>query len=105
MTQPSIDDLLADLAEQLRKERVRQRMDQAELAAKAGISRTAVSRLERGIGGQVHTLLAILRALGQAEWLKTLAPTVDVDPLLLLRRASTAPQRVKRTKEEIDQQP
>lgn len=105
MTHPSIDELLIGLGEQLRSERVRQRMDQAALAAKAGVSRTAVSRLERGVGGQLHTLLAVLRALGQAQWLKTLAPAVSVDPMLMLRRARTVPQRVKPTKEELDQQP
>ena len=101
MSRPSIGELQHDLGVQLRNARVRLRMDQKTLAAAAGISRMAVSRLERGEGGQVHTFLAVIRELGELNWLSSLAPTIDVQPLLLLRARSRNPQRVKRTKEEI----
>lgn len=101
MSSPTIDELLVELGEQLRNERVRKRMDQATLAANAGIARTAVSRLERGIGGQLHTFLAVLRALGKDEWLKTLSPSISIDPMQLLRSQKSTPRRVRPRKDEI----
>lgn len=101
MSQPTIDELLVDLGEQLRNERVRQRLDQSTLAGHAGVARTAVSRLERGVGGQMHTFLAVLRALGKEAWLNSLSPTVSVDPMQLLRARKPALRRVRTRKDEL----
>jgi transcriptional regulator with XRE-family HTH domain len=102
MKTSTVDELLVELGEQLRNERVRQRMEQAALAAHAGVARTAVSRLERGMGGQLHTLLAVLRALGKADWLKSLSPPVGIDPMQLLRSQRRSPRRVRARKDEIE---
>lgn len=99
MAQPGVDELLALLGEQLKAERIRQRFDQAALAAHAGVERKTISRLENGGGGNLHTLVAVVRALGKIDWLRGLAPAVQVDPMQLLRSQRTA-QRVKRSKEE-----
>jgi transcriptional regulator with XRE-family HTH domain len=82
------------LGEQLRDLRLRQNLDQRELAARAGVALNAVKRLESGRGSTVRSLVRVLRALGRADWLQSLAPPVSVSPLQLLesrgarRRAS-----------------
>jgi transcriptional regulator with XRE-family HTH domain len=88
---PRSEDLLG---EQLRDLRLRQNLDQRELAARAGVALNAVKRLESGQGSTVRSLVRVLRALGRADWLQSLAPPVSVSPLQLLesrgarRRAS-----------------
>ncbi len=100
MATATVAELLVELGEQLRNERIRQRIDQGTLAAHAGVARTAVGRLERGVGGQLHTFLAVLRALGKEAWLKSLSPAIAVDPMQMLRANKPAPRRVRARKDE-----
>lgn len=94
------DELAADLGEMLRRERVRQRLRQADVAARAGIALTAVRRLELGTGATVHTLAAVVRALGRTDWWDSLAPAIAVDPLEMLRGLNRLPHRVRRRKDD-----
>jgi transcriptional regulator with XRE-family HTH domain len=96
-----VDELVGELGEQVRAERIRKRLGQTELATAAGVARNAVSRLENGRGATVHTLVAVLRALGRADWIKTLAPAVAVSPMELLRSQKPPRQRVRPRKEEL----
>jgi transcriptional regulator with XRE-family HTH domain len=84
----------------LRCERVRQRLRQADVAANAGIALTAVRRLELGSGATVHTLAAVVRALGKTGWWDSLAPAIGVDPMEMLRRLNRLPYRVRRRKDD-----
>ena len=93
---------MVQLGEQLRGERVRSRMGQKELAQRAGIARSALSRLENGSGGNLHTFIAVARALDKTDWLSRMAPPVTVDPLEMLRNKQPLAQRVRRRKDEID---
>jgi transcriptional regulator with XRE-family HTH domain len=89
------------LGAQIRRLRLRQGLDQAELAHRANVDRTTVSRIERGIGGNIGSLVDITRALGRSEWLDTLAPAEpSVSPLALLRarNAEDRPVRVRRAR-------
>jgi transcriptional regulator with XRE-family HTH domain len=101
MPQASVDQLMVQLGEQLRSERVRRRMEQKDLAKDAGIARSALSRLENGAGGNLQTFVAVTRALGKTDWLTRLAPPVAVDPLEMLRNRQPMAQRVRRRKDEI----
>ncbi len=85
------------LGVQLRQERIRQRLEQQEVAAAAGVARSALSRVENGQGGTIHTLVSITRALGRTDWLSMLSPQVTVQPMDLIRRTRRAPQRVRRS--------
>lgn len=100
MPQSTVEELLAQLGEHIRTERVRQRLEQARLAAEAGVARSALSRLENGAGGTLRTFVAVLRALGKAGWLATLAPRVTVDPMQMLLSQRPNNQRVKKRKSE-----
>ncbi len=86
----------------MRRERILQRLEQADVARRAGVGRAGVSRIENGHGGTIATLLAVVRALGREDWLNTLAPKVDVSPMDLIRRARKTPQRVRRPKADTE---
>jgi transcriptional regulator with XRE-family HTH domain len=54
-----------DLGRRLRDQRLRLGLTQAQLAAKAGLTQPAISRVERGLGlGSLEQLLSLLNALG-----------------------------------------
>lgn len=93
--QSIVSELLSSLGDQLRQERVRQRLEQRDVAQRAGVARTAVSRVENGQGGTLGTFVAIVRALGKEDWIASLAPQVSVSPMDLITRRRTAPQRVR----------
>ena len=85
----------AQLGEQLRSLRLRQNVDQRELAKRAGVALNAVKNLEAGKGATLTSLVRVLRSLGRADWLGALAPTVSISPLQALE-AKPARQRVSR---------
>ena len=57
-------ELEAGLGQQLRALRLRQNIDQRQLAARAGVALNVVKRLETGRGATVKSLIKVLRALG-----------------------------------------
>lgn len=75
----------ATLGRQLRGLRLRQNVDQRQLAEQAGVALNVVKNLEAGKGATVKSLVKILRALGRAEWMDTLAPAVSISPLQMLK--------------------
>ena len=71
--------------QQLRDLRLRRDIDQRQLAEQAGVAPNAVKNLENGKGATLSSLVKILRALGRADWLETLAPTVGIRPMQMLK--------------------
>jgi transcriptional regulator with XRE-family HTH domain len=94
MALASVADLETRLGEALRAQRLERNLEQATLAERAGVSVNVVKRLESGQGSSVHSLLAVLRALGRESWLNTLAPVATINPLTLPRAAKPR-QRVR----------
>ena len=86
-----------DLGEQLRALRLRQNVDQQQLAARAGVALNAVKNLESGKGATVGSLLRVIRALGREDWFHSLSPQVSISPLQALKRKPTR-QRASRKK-------
>lgn len=82
-TASTVDELEMDLGGRLRAYRLMRNIDQATLAARAGVGVSALRSLEAGRGSTVRTLLAVVRALGRQEWLNTVAPVPTVNPLAL----------------------
>lgn len=72
------------LGRQARNLRLRRNLDQQALAEQAGVGLSALKNLESGKGATLKTLIKVLRALGRAEWLETLAPAVSISPLQML---------------------
>ncbi len=87
----------AEIGRQLRALRIRKNMDQQQLAEQAGVALNAVKNLESGKGATLTSMVKVLRALGRAEWLGTLAPPVSISPLQMLK-TKTVRQRASRTR-------
>ena len=98
-TRLTTGELEAELGQHLRDLRLRQNIDQRQLAERADVALNAVKRLEAGKGATVTSLIKVLRVLGRAEWLATLAPQVSVSPLQMLKDKRPVRQRASRSKE------
>jgi transcriptional regulator with XRE-family HTH domain len=81
------EEIEAGIGERLRALRLSRDLDQVGLAARAGVSVSALKSLEGGRGSTVHTLVRVARALGREDWFATIAPVATVSPLTMLRRA------------------
>ena len=88
----TIDQWEAVLGDQVRQVRIAQNLDQAQLAELADVSVGAISNLERGKGSSLRTLIGVLRALGRTDWIESLAPSVGVSPMQLLRSKQKTPR-------------
>jgi len=84
------------LGSRLRELRLLKNLDQKSLAERAGLSLNAVKHLESGKGARVNSLIKVLRALGRADWLDTLAPIVSISPIQMLKRGNREPRRARR---------
>lgn len=76
------------LGDSIRRVRLQQNIDLATVARRAGISRSALQKLETGAGSSVKTLVAVLRTLGREDWIESLAPQVTINPLDLVGAGS-----------------
>jgi transcriptional regulator with XRE-family HTH domain len=90
-----------EIGRQLHEIRLRQNINQVELAAQAGVALNAVKNLERGSGATLTSLVKVLRALGCADWFASLAPTVSISPLQMLktkhpRQRASKPREARR---------
>ena len=93
------DEWEAVIGAEVRAARIAANVDQSELAKRADVSLGAVKNLEVGRGSSLKTLVRVVRALGRADWLDSLAPPITVSPLSMLssrRPASLPRQRVSR---------
>lgn len=91
----TVEEWEIELGGHMRALRLRANIDQITLAERAGIGLTAIKNLESGKGATIKTLIRILRALDRADWLASLAPTVGISPLQMLK-AKPARQRASR---------
>ncbi|MDO8989049.1 MAG: helix-turn-helix transcriptional regulator [Sideroxyarcus sp.] len=74
-----------ELGEQLRALRLKRNEDQIEVAEGAGISVSALKRLESGKGATMKTFIKALRYYGRTDWLLALSPPITVSPLQMAR--------------------
>jgi transcriptional regulator with XRE-family HTH domain len=91
------DEWEAGLGKHLRDLRLRQNIDQRQLAERADVALNAIKHLEGGKGATVTSLIKVLRTLGREEWLATLAPQVSISPLQMLK-AKPVRQRASSSK-------
>jgi transcriptional regulator with XRE-family HTH domain len=100
MENRTTDEWSAELGAQLRQLRLRKEIEQKQLSEMAGVALNAVKNLESGKGAKVSSLIKVLRALGRADWLQSLAPPVSISPLQLLK-AKQPRQRVGRRSKHV----
>ncbi len=79
------EEMEVTFGQQLRDLRLRRNIDQRQLAEQSGVALNAVKNLENGKGATLTSLVKVLRTLGRADWLETLAPTVAISPMQLLK--------------------
>jgi transcriptional regulator with XRE-family HTH domain len=95
------DQLEAELGNQIRKLRLAAHLDQSQLALNAGLSLSAIKRLEGGQGSAVSTVIKALTALGQESWICTLSPESKISPMAILLATRKEPrQRVYRPRKK-----
>ncbi|MBN3780892.1 helix-turn-helix domain-containing protein [Burkholderia sp. Ac-20345] len=76
-----------ELGNSLRTLRLHRNLDQATLAARAGISVRSLRNLESGNGSSLHTLIEVVRTLGRESWLELIAPIPTINPVMMTRHA------------------
>jgi len=81
----SILELEKELGQQLHDLRLRQNINQRELAKRAGVALNAIKNLEQGKGATIASFIKVLRTLGRDEWIATLAPAVSISPMQMLK--------------------
>jgi transcriptional regulator with XRE-family HTH domain len=99
----SNEEILAELGHRLAVARIRSRITQKELAAKAGISASTYRRLENGAGlGSVEAFVAVLRALRIVDRLEIVLPPDRPSPREIFEQESRRkplPRRVRKARE------
>jgi transcriptional regulator with XRE-family HTH domain len=97
------EDFERQIGAAIRAHRLRQQLTQSELAERANISLGSLKTLERGRNSTTATLIKVLRALGQTDWISRLSPpAITFSPIDLLKGRSSArgPSRAKRPSKE-----
>lgn len=94
----TVEAMEVEFGQQLRDLRLRRNIDQRKLAEQAGVALNAVKNMENGRGATITSLVKVLRSLGRADWLETLAPTVGISPMQMLK-AKQPRQRASKNKE------
>jgi transcriptional regulator with XRE-family HTH domain len=91
------EELVGEVGSRLRALRIDRRIEQADLALRAGISIKALRSLEQGRGSTLETFLRALKGLGALDGLEALAPRPIINPLALVDHRR-APRRVRHPK-------
>jgi transcriptional regulator with XRE-family HTH domain len=81
-------ELESEIGEQLRHLRLRQNIDQRQLAVRAGVALNSVKNLEHGRGATLSSFVKVLRTLGRADWFGSLSPAVSISPMQMIGRKS-----------------
>jgi transcriptional regulator with XRE-family HTH domain len=93
----TLEELVGEVGSRLRALRIDRRIEQADLALRAGISIKALRSLEQGRGSTLETFLRALKGLGALDGLEALAPRPIINPLALVDHRR-APRRVRHPK-------
>ena len=103
--QMNAEAVLVELGARIRYARVTSRLKQEDLAARSGISRAQLIRLERGDNSvKLQTLIAVLRTLRLLHALETALPPVELSPLQvadLELRKKRLPTQVRERKSKM----
>ena len=87
---------LISLGQNLRDIRLRQNIDQRQLAERSAVALNVIKNLEGGKGTTVTSFIKVLRALDRDAWLDTLAPQVSISPMQILKQKPTRKRASKR---------
>ena len=92
------EEILKEFGKKLKSNRIKANLSQEEVAKKSGISRKAVSEMERGITNfKVVNLLEVMRAIGVANNFNDLLADIPLlDPIEIAKLESRIRKRVRK---------
>jgi len=88
----------AIVGEKLKKLRLEYNITQNELAKKTGLSRVSISKIERGMGVNLSSLIEIMRGLRVLENIEHLIPEQEVSPIEVIRLKNRTKKKRASTK-------
>lgn len=91
-----------DLGARLQAHRLNQNLSQAELAELTGLARKTITNLETGHGGNLLTVIAVLRGLRLLDQLDTFIPAPGPSPIQLLKLAGKQRRRATGRRKPAD---
>ena len=94
-TEKSNNAILKDIGLRMKEYRIRQRMQQKELAEGAGVGLDTVVRLEQGKNVSFDKILRILRELDMLENLEGFIPEPPLSPILMKKLPGKNKKRVR----------
>ncbi len=77
--------ILIEIGSRIKQHRIKINLTQLELANKTGLSRVAISKIERGNGANLSSLIQILRMLDLLQNMEYLFPEVEISPIELIK--------------------
>ena len=92
------EEILKEFGKKLKSNRIKANLSQEEVAKNSGISRKAVSEMERGITNfKVVNLLEVMRAIGVANNFNDLLADIPLlDPIEIAKLESRIRKRVRK---------
>ncbi len=82
----------------IKQHRIKKNLTQLELATKAGLSRVAISKIERGNGVNLSSLIEILRNLDLLQNIAYVFPEEEISPIELVKLKGKMRKRVSSKK-------
>jgi transcriptional regulator with XRE-family HTH domain len=92
-------EIVLEIGNRLKKERIQKKLTQKQLAGKAGISLFTVAQIEKGNSVSVSMLVAVFRALRLLPNLELLLPEQPISPVALLTQTPKETKRVRKKSE------
>lgn len=94
MTNDRIEEMVG---ERLKRIRLEYNITQSDLAKKTGLSRVSISKIERGMGVNLSSLIEIMRGLRVLENIDRLIPEQEVSPIEVIKlKNKTKKQRASK---------
>lgn len=97
----SEEQILQELGNRLKTERIRQKMTQETFAKNCGVAKSTVERFEKGESVQLANLLKMLRALHQLSGIELLLPVAELSPMeYLYAKSPKEPERYREVRKK-----
>ncbi len=88
----------AEIGERLKNVRLQYNISQSDLAKRTGLSRVSISKIERGLGVNLSSLIEIMRGLKVLENIELLIPEQEVSPIEMIRLKNKTKKKRASTK-------
>lgn len=90
------DEILVRIGAALRAHRLEMNLTQAIVAARSGISLTALKHLENGEGATLGTFIQVCRTLNKDAWIVDLEPRETLSPIAYADALKKSAQKKRR---------